>query len=234
MSDYSEAYVAFDTSKLRNAVAIAEAGRTGEVRFLGEIDNTPAAVRKLVKKLATKYDRLSFCYEAGPTGYGAYRQITGLGHDCIVAAPSLIPKKPGDRVKTNRRDAVTLAKLHRAGELTAVWVPDCGHEAMREVTRARETAMLDFRRKRQQGSAFLLRQGLHYAAEKKTWTKAHMDWLAGQKLEHVEQRIVFEEMMLAVREAQAPLERFGGAVRRSVPGGLLGRGGTPLIAVRRL
>src|SRR6266480_3609677 len=88
MSNLSEAFVGLDTSKLRNSVAIAEGGRTGEVRFLGEIDTTPAAIRKLVKKLATKYERLSFCYEAGPTGYGAYRQITGLGHDCIVAAPS--------------------------------------------------------------------------------------------------------------------------------------------------
>jgi len=232
MSNLSEAFVGLDTSKLRNSVAIAEGGRTGEVRFLGEIDTTPAAIRKLVKKLATKYERLSFCYEAGPTGYGAYRQITGLGHDCIVAAPSLIPKKPGDRVKTNRRDAVTLAKLHRAGELTAVWVPDCGHEAMRELTRARETAMTDLRRKRQQVSAFLLRQGLHYAAEKKTWTKAHMDWLAGQKLEHVEQRIVFEEMMLAVREAQARLERLADAIRVAVPEWSLAEGVTALMAMR--
>src|SRR6267143_4900779 len=111
MRDHIEAFVAFDTSKLRNAVAIAEAGRSGEVRFLGEIDNTPAATAKLVRKLAAKYDRLAFCYEAGPTGYGLYRQITGLGHACNVVAPSLVPKKPGDRVKTNRRDAVSLAKL---------------------------------------------------------------------------------------------------------------------------
>src|SRR5215470_9943915 len=103
MRDHSEAFVAFDTSKLRNAVAVAEVGRSGEVRFLGEIDNTAAATSKLAKKLATKYGRLSFCYEAGPTGYGLYRQITSLGHDCIVVAPSLIPKKAGDRVKTNRR-----------------------------------------------------------------------------------------------------------------------------------
>src|SRR2546421_10512807 len=189
MSNLSEAFVGLDTSKLRNSVAIAEGGRTGEVRFLGEIDNTPAAVRKLVKKLATKYERLSFCYEAGPTGYGAYRQITGLGHDCIVAAPSLIPKKPGDRVKTNRRDAVTLAKLHRAGELTAVWGPDCGHEAVREVTRAREAAMLGLRRKRQQGSAFLLRQGLHYSGGKETWTPAPMNLLSRPELEQAEQAI---------------------------------------------
>src|SRR5256714_13795576 len=159
MSNLSEAFVGLDTSKLRNSVAIAEGGRTGEVRFLGEIDSTPAAIRKLVKKLATKYDRLSFCYEAGPTGYGAHRQITGLGHDCIVAAPSLIPKKPGDRVKTNRRDAVSLVKLLRAGELTAVWVPDRHHEAIRDLTRARGTAALDQRRKRQQLAAVLLRPG---------------------------------------------------------------------------
>src|SRR5512133_2039372 len=124
MGDYSEAFVAFDTSKLRNAVAIAEAGRDGEVRFLGEIENSGTARAKLVRKLVAKYPRLTFCYEAGPTGYGVYRQITSLGHECIVAAPSLIPKKPGDRVKTNRRDAVSLVRQLRAGELTAVWVPD--------------------------------------------------------------------------------------------------------------
>ena len=110
MRDHSEVFVAFDTSKLRNAVAIAEAGRSGEVRFLGEIDNTPAATNKLVSKLAARYQRLWFCYEAGPTGYGLYRQIAGLGHACMVVAPSLIPRKAGDRVKTDRRDAVKLAR----------------------------------------------------------------------------------------------------------------------------
>src|SRR5438876_7385814 len=153
MSDHSEAFVAFDTSKSRNAVAIAEAGRAGEVRFFGEIENTAAATAKLVRKLAGKYQRLTFCYEAGPTGYGLYRQIKSLGHDCVVVAPSLIPKRPGDRVKTNRRDAVNLAKLLRAGELTAVWVPDRHHEAMRDLTRTREVAVMDLRTKRQQISA---------------------------------------------------------------------------------
>src|SRR6202045_2044116 len=188
MSNLSEAFVGLDTSKLRNAVAIGEGGRTGEIRFLGEIDNTPTAIGKLVKKLAAKYERLTFCYEAGPTGYGVYRQITGGGHECIVAAPSLIPKKPGDRVKTNRRDAISLAKLLRAGELTAVWVPDRGHEAMRELTRARDTAVDDLRSKRQQISAFLLSHGLHYSQGKKTWTKAHLNWLTSMKLEYPEQR----------------------------------------------
>ena len=116
MSNHSEAFVAFDTSKLRNAVAIADSGRTGEIRFLGEIENSATATAKLVRKLAGKYERLTFCYEAGPTGYELYRQIKSLGQECIVVAPSLIPKKPGDRVKTNRRDAVSLARLLRAGE----------------------------------------------------------------------------------------------------------------------
>ena len=157
MGDYSEAFVGIDTSKLRNAVAIADAGWGGEVRFLGEIDNTPAATAKLVRKLAAKYKRLTFCYEAGPTGYGLHRQIRGLGFECAVVAPSLIPKRRGDKVKTNRRDALGLAKPLRADELTPVWVPDGGHEAMRDLTRARETAMLDLRTKRQHVSAFLLR-----------------------------------------------------------------------------
>src|ERR1700755_3688931 len=142
---HTEAFVGLDTSKLRNAVAIADAGRGGEVRFLGEIENTPAATAKLVRKLAAKYERLTFCYEAGPTGYGLHRQIKDLGFECVVVAPSLIPKRPGDKVKTNRRDALSLAKLLRADELTSVWVPDGGHEAMRYLTRAGGTAMLELR-----------------------------------------------------------------------------------------
>src|SRR3984893_8011371 len=102
----SEAFVGFDTSKLRHAVAIADGGRTGEVRFLGEIENTAAATAKLVRQLGAKYQRLTFCYESGHNGYVLHRQIKSLGHECVVVAPSLIPKRPGDKVKTNRRDAV--------------------------------------------------------------------------------------------------------------------------------
>src|SRR5438105_5317266 len=232
MRDDSEAFVAFDTSKLRNAVAVAEAGRSGEVRFLGEIENTGTATAKLVRKLAAKYERLTFCYEAGPTGYELQRQIAGLGHECVVVAPSLIPKRPGDRVKTNRRDAVSLAKLLRADELTAVWVPDRGHEAMRDLTRARETAMMDLRSKRQQISAFLLRLGKHYPDNKKTWTKAHMAWLASQKLEYAEQRLVFEEMMLAIRQAKERMERLEQAIRVAVPDWSLAEVVTGLMAMR--
>jgi transposase len=231
MRDHSEAYVAFDTSKLRNAVAIAEAGRTGEVRFFGEIENSAAATAKLVRKLAGKYARLTFCYEAGPTGYGLYRQIKSLGHACMVVAPSLIPKKAGDRVKTNRRDALSLAKLLRAGELTAVWVPDARHEAVRDLTRARDAAVADLRSKRQQVLSLLLRQELHYAG-KTTWGKAYMGWLASLKLAHVEQRIAFEEMLLAVRQAGERIERLEQAIRAALPDWSLAEVVTALMAMR--
>ena len=232
MGDYSEAFIGIDTSKLRNAVAIADAGRGGEVRFLGEIENTPAATAKLVRKLAGKYKRLTFCYEAGPTGYGLQRQIRDLGHECVVVAPSLIPKRRGDKVKTNRRDALSLAKLLRADELTAVWIPDGPHEAMRDLTRLREMAMLDLRSKRQQVSAFLLRLGRSYPQSKKTWTKVHLSWIASQKLEHPQQRIVLEEMMLAVRQAQDRLVRLEQAIAAAVPDWSLAELVTALMAMR--
>ena len=122
MAEAREAFIGIDAAKLRNAVAIADAGagRDGEVRFLGEVDASPEGMRRLAARLAAKYDRLHFCYEAGPTGYGLHRLLTGLGHRCSVVAPSLIPRRPGDRVETNRRDALTLARLLRAGELTPV------------------------------------------------------------------------------------------------------------------
>jgi transposase len=238
MGDYSEAFVGLDTSKLRNAVAIADAGRGGEVRFFGEIENTSAATAKLVRRLSTRYKRLTFCYEAGPTGYGLHRQIKNLGFECVVVAPSLIPKRPGDKVKTNRRDALSLAKLLRADELTAVWVPDGRHEAMRDLTRARETAMLDLRTKRQHVSALLLRLGKPYPESRKTktktksWTKAHLSWIASQKLEQPQQRLVLEEMMLAIRQAQERLQRLEQAVAAAVPEWSLAPVVTALMAMR--
>ncbi len=216
MEQFSEAFIGIDTSKLKNAVAVAEAGRAGEVRYLGESDTTDAAVRKLAAKLSAKYSKLTFCYEAGPTGYGLYRLIRSLGHDCIVAAPALIPKRPGDQVKTNRRDLENLARLLRAGELTAIWVPDERHEAMRDLSRAREAAMDDLKSKRQQVSSLLLRLGLHYPG-KKTWGRAHRDWLCCQKLAHREQRIAFEELLLAERQAQERVGRLEAAIREAVP-----------------
>lgn len=114
------------------AVALAEGGRGGEVRQVGVFENRPELLTKLAARLSKGGRRLSFCYEAGPCGYGLHRLLTGRGHDCVVVAPSLIPVKIGDRLKTDRRDALMLAKLHRAGELTPIWVPEAAHEAMRD------------------------------------------------------------------------------------------------------
>jgi transposase len=163
MGEYSEVFVAFDVAKKKHAVAIAEGGRQGEVRFLGDVENSPLPIEKTIKRLATRYDQLHVCFEAGPTGYGLYRQVKALGHDCMVVAPALIPKRAGERIKTNRRDAVTLARLHRAGELTGVWAPDPAHEAVRDLVRARESAADDLRRKRQQLLSFLLRHSRIYS-----------------------------------------------------------------------
>lgn len=154
MADYREAFVRIDVAKRRNAVAIAEAGWEGEVRFFGEVDASVTDMGRIIARIANRFDRVHFNYEAGPTGYGLYRLIRSLGHECTVAAPSLIPRKPGDRVKTNRRDAVSLARLLRAGELTAVRVPDEGHEAMRDLVRARAAAVEALGGHRQQVSAF--------------------------------------------------------------------------------
>lgn len=231
MGDNSEAFIGIDTSKLRNAIAIAEGGRGGEVRYLGEIDSADAATRKLVVKLAGKCRSLTFCYEAGPTGYGLYRLIRRLGHQCVVVAPSLIPKKAGARVKTNRRDAVELAKLLRAGELTAVWVPDDRHEAMRDLSRARQAAQKHLKGKRQQISSLMLRLGRHYPG-KNTWGTAHMNWLMRQKLEHREQRIAFEELLEGVRQEAERVERLEQAIREAVCEWSLAEVATALQAMR--
>jgi len=214
---HSEAFIGIDTAKLRNAVAIAEAGRKGEVRYLGEVDTSEVATRKLVARVAAKYRKLTFCYEAGPTGYGLQRLIESLGHTCLVVAPSLIPRKAGDRVKTNRRDAEGLARLLRAGELTSVWVPDARHEAMRELTRARDAARQDLTRKRQQVSSMMLRLGKIYPGIK-TWNARHRSWLANLKLEHREQRFVIEEMLQAERQAGERIGRLEQAIREAVAG----------------
>jgi transposase len=217
MGEYSEAFVAFDTSKTKHAVAIADGGRGGEVRFLGEISSSPAAVERLIRKLAGRYGKVHFCYEAGPTGYGLYRQIEALGHACLVVAPALIPKRPGERVKTNRRDAVTLARLHRAGELTGVWVPDAVHEAVRDLVRAREAASDDLRRKRQQLLSFLLRHARVYSGGGH-WTLAHRRWLAKQSFEHASQQIVFQEAIDAIEDAAQRLRRLEQQLALIVPG----------------
>ena len=150
-------FVGMDVHKAAISIAVADGARGGEVRHLGNFLNRADNVGKLVERLSkTGGQRLRFCYEAGPCGYGLHRQITALGHECVVVAPSLIPMKAGDRIKTDRRDAVMLAKLHRAGELTAVWVPDAAHEAMRDLIRARATAVRVLGKARQHLQGFLV------------------------------------------------------------------------------
>jgi transposase len=213
---YSDVFIGLDVAKARHAVAVAEDGRQGEVRYLGEITADTESVRRLVAKLAHRHSRLHFCYEAGPTGYGLFRQITKLGHRCTVVAPSLIPRKPGDRVKTNRRDAIQLARLLRANELTAVWVPDEPHEAMRDLVRARQVAVEDIRRKRQSISSMMLRQGRTYPG-KKTWGARHMRWLRAQQFEQLAQHLVLQELLLAVRHGIERLERIEAAIVELLP-----------------
>ena len=143
-------YVGLDVHKITIAVAVAEDGRRAEVCEHGEIANTPSALTKLLGKLGGPGVELHICYEAGPCGYGIQRQVAAAGHNCVVVAPSLIPSRPGDRIKTDRRDAMKLARLHRAGELTSVWIPDSAHEAMRDLVRARLAAVRSLRHARQQ------------------------------------------------------------------------------------
>jgi transposase len=189
-------YVGLDVHKETVAVSVAE-GNGGEVRYVGEIANTPEALDKLVRQLRKGDTRLSFCYEAGPCGYGIYRQLTDHGWDCKVVATSLIPKKPGDRVKTDRRDSMMLARLLRAGELTAVWVPDGLQEALRDLTRAREDMKHLQRQAKQRLLAFLLRHGKRYSG-KSNWTQAHFRWFETVKFEQPVQQIVLQEYIDAV------------------------------------
>ena len=211
MEQYSDLFIGLDTSKLKISVAVADGERSGEVRFFGDISSEPGAVAAMVAKLAKRGAILHFCYEAGPTGYDLYRQLIDLGHECAVVAPSLVPKRPGDRVKTNRRDAVSLARLHRAGELTAVWVPDEAHEAVRDLVRAREAANDALKRARQQLQSFLLRHGRIYTG-KTPWTRAHIRWLARQTFTHPAHQIVLAEYSQAIEDAAVRLDRLTGQV----------------------
>jgi transposase len=208
-------YVGLDVHKETIAVALAEAGLRGDAREYGKIANTPAAVEALVAKLARNGHKFRFCYEAGPCGYGIQRQLTALQQNCIVVAPSLIPRRPGERIKTDRRDAINLAKLHRAGELTPVWVPDEAHEAIRDLVRARLAAVRTLRQARQQLSGFLLRHGHRY--NRPAWTLMHRRWLAGLRFEQAVHHIVLEDCIAAVEAATARRDRLDAHIAAALP-----------------
>src|SRR5207237_4541983 len=209
-------YVGLDVHKATVCVAIAEGGRGGEVRQVGVFENRPDILCKLAARLDKGNRRLSFCYEAGPCGYGLQRLLTSRGHDCIVVAPSLIPVKSGDRVKTDRSDAMMLAKLHRAGELTAVWVPDAAHEAMRDLVRARATAGRVLAKARQHLQGFLLRHERIYRGPR-AWTLAYRRWLTTVRFDHPAQQIVLQDYIH--RETAGPQT---GIQHRNLAGMLVG------------
>jgi transposase len=213
MKQYSK-YVGMDVHKETIMVAVAATGN-GEARYYGEIQNTPDAIAKMIKKVAGKGEVVAFCYEAGPCGYGLYRQIRDLKYQCDVVAPSLIPRKTGDRVKTDRRDSISLARLYRAGELTSVWVPDKVQEGMRDLTRAREDMKEIERHCRQRLGAFLLRNGKRYSGKSK-WTQAHFRWLEEIKFDFTFQQIVFQEYVDMVKNAQLRVADMEEQMRQAI------------------
>ena len=231
MGEHTEVFVGIDVAKNRNAIAVADGDRGGEVRFIGEVDASDQSMRRAVDKIAARHKTARFCYEAGPTGYGLHRLITSMGHDCIVVAPSLIPRKPGDRVKTNRRDAIMLAKLLRAAELTAVWVPDNGHEAIRDLVRARAAAVETLRSHRQQVGAFLLKHGRRFPG-KKSWGARYQRWLQEQQFDHPAHQIVLQEAVEAVRLCKERLDRLERVIEEFVPKWSLGHIVVALQALR--
>src|SRR3954454_2853774 len=208
-------FIGLDLHQKTISVATVEGSAGAAVQFYGTLANTPDSLRGLCKKLSRDGQQLHFCYEAGPCGYGVQRQLGRLGHHCDVVAPTLIPRKVGDKVKTDRRDAMMLAQNLRAGQLTAVWVPDEAHEAMRDVVRLRAQAMRDLRKTRQQLLSFLLRHGL--VSPYRHWTKMHRRWLGELVFAHPAQHLAHEEMLQRIERAEALCDRLKEAILELVP-----------------
>lgn len=195
-------YIGMDVHKDTITYAVAYPGRM-EAKYRGEIAHSGKAVNKLLARLNAEFsgELLLFCYEAGPTGYTLQRQIMATGHECQVVAPSKIPRKPGERVKTDRRDALKLAQYLRAGELTAVRVPSHEQEAMRDLTRARSDMKTQELRARQQLNGFVLRHAHRWPSNKARWTRAHYNWLESLRFPHAWQQVVLQEYIDAVKAA---------------------------------
>lgn len=208
--------VGLDVHKDSIEIATADITGTHEVRRYGKIGGDLASLDKAIRKLRSRGAELRFVYEAGPCGYEIYRHLSKKGMSCVVVAPSLIPKRSGVRIKTDRRDAEMLARLHRAGELTAVFVPGEEDEAMRDLCRAREDAVKAQRVGRQQLVAFLLRHGYRYSGGSH-WKPAHMFWLSEIKMEHPAQQITLQEYIHAVLERSGRVDRLTAQIEELLP-----------------
>ena len=206
-------FIGLDVHAETIAVAVAEPH--GEVRSLGVIPNRPESIRKLVKKLGPPA-QLRVCYEAGPTGYVVYWQLTALEVACQVVAPTLVPVKAGDRVKTDRRDALKLARSYRAGDLTAVWVPDAEHEALRDLVRAREAAKKDQLRARHRLGKFLLRQGRRPSTPMAAWTQRHLTWVKTVHFAHAAQEATLLDYLHEVEHVADRIARLEHAIDEAV------------------
>ena len=205
-------YVGLDVHKNSIAVAFADGGCDSEVGAYGTIGSDLASLDKVARKLVSRGRQPRFVYEAGPCGYEIYRHLKGQNFECIVAAPSLIPKKSGDRIKTDRRDAKNLARLYRSRELTPVYVPRREDEAMRDLSRAREDAKRAERKARQQLGAFLLRHGFRYSGLSQ-WTLTHWRWISDIKMAHAAQQFTLQEYVDAVRSSSERVKRITEQIR---------------------
>ena len=206
MPKHTTLFVGLDDHKDSISVAYAPDSHREEPTFLGPIGTRQADIDKLVRNLHSKASRLVFAYEAGPCGYVLHRYLTSKGLECLVVAPSLIPRKAGDRVKTDRRDALQLARLLRSGDLTPVYVPKVHDEAIRDLSRAREDALIDLKTAKHRLKSFLLRLGLHYTG-RADWNDAHRRYLAKVVCPTPAQQIVFQEYLRAVDEHLERLHR---------------------------
>lgn len=214
ISQVCDRFVGLDVHAATIAVAVAEKG--GEVRFLGTIPNRTEPILKLVKRLNAE-GAWKACYEAGPTGYVLYWLLTRLGIACQVIAPTLVPMKAGDRIKTDRRDALRLAQSFRAGDLTSVWVPDAAHEALRDLVRARESAKQDQLRARHRLGKFLLRHGHRPAVKMTPWTQKYMDWIKGSvRFEQQAQQWTLEDYINEVEHCSLRIIRLEGLIDQAV------------------
>ncbi len=210
-------FIGMDVHKKTITIAIADEGRQNQPRVYGTIANDLDALNKFCRKMVSTSTQIHFVYEAGPCGYGIYRHLNQKGFDCMVAAPSMIPKKSGDRIKNDNRDAVMLARLHRAGDLTAVFVPDVQDEAMRDLSRARRDAVIVAKKAKQRLKAFLLRNGVVFAGRSQ-WSKAYFSWLADIAMPHPAQQIALQEYIDAVHESLRRVDRLTDQIRQMVTG----------------